>query len=177
MSQVTFGNLSAATKTLIKGPYRLPWTPLKYPGEAECRLKINSSVTYITACRFTIRKSQSLSRDFIVSYLLLPPEPVRKPHLNDEFITMRPFWPVFQHLPFRRCSLLPTTFTALADGNEESPRVGVPRLLLSDHGEAANTHVAGTQCTPCSHEMRGPNDQSQLPPQDSAISPMKGVGQ
>ena len=177
MSQVTFGNLSAATKTSMKGPSRMAWIPFKYPGEAENAPKINPSVTYITACRFTIRKSQSHSRDFIVFYLFLPPGPGREPHLNGGFITMPPFWPVFQHLPFRRCSLLPTTFVALADGNEESPRVGAPRLLSSDHGEAANTHVAGTQCTPCSHEKRGPYYQSQLPPQDSAISPMKGVGQ
>lgn len=177
MSQVTFGNLSAATKTSMKGPSRMAWIPFKYPGEAENAPKINPSVTYITACRFTIRKSQSLSRGFIIFYFFLPPGTARKPHLNGGFMAMSPAWRVFQHLPFRRCSLLPTTFAGLADGNEESPRVGLTRLLLSDHGEAANTHVAGTQCTPCSHEMRGPDGQSQLPPQDSAISPMKGVGQ
>jgi hypothetical protein len=121
MSQVTFGNLSAATKTLIKGPYRLPWMPFKYPREAESTPKINSSVTYITACRFTIRKPQSLSRDCIAFYLLLPPGQVREPHLNGGFMTMPPVWPAFQHLPFRQCSLLPTTFAGLADGNEESP--------------------------------------------------------
>lgn len=156
----------------------MPWIPFKYLGEAE-----NAPKNKLIG---NLHHSMSIQDPEIpipyagFHYFLFrsaPPGTTRKPLLYGGFMAMPPARRAFQHLPFRQCSLLPTTFTGLADGNEESPWVGLPHLRLSDHGEAANTHVAGTQCTPCSHEMRGPDGQSQLPPQDSAISPMKGVGQ